>query len=194
MAHFLLARLEIRSRPSGPLPELGLPTDTDCRVQPVPIFRCSSPGTGTLGRPMLCWRWLTLAGRRWSGHRPKNHRNVIIASNPDRYASIIVTALQGKQAEPTASEWILRRALALEAYEHTAAYDDSAISDELHARWIGRPEHSDDASRANRTPSTRYPPGLSPSSPTAFGTCENSHQAAALYADPKAMAACTRRS
>ena len=35
-----------------------------------------------------------------------------------------------------------RQKLALEAFEHTSVYD-GAISEELHSRWIGKPEDFD---------------------------------------------------
>ena len=77
-----------------------------------------------------------------------------------------------------------RQSLALTAFEHTASYD-SAISDELHARWIGRPEdYADKSEQEDRLPDT-----LLASAHKMYNLRygENGHQSAALYIDPKAV-------
>jgi phosphoribosylaminoimidazolecarboxamide formyltransferase/IMP cyclohydrolase len=110
----------------------------------------------------------------------KNHRNVIIACNPQRYDEII-SALKTTNSSDGVS-FDMRRSLALDAYEHTAAYD-SAIADELHARWVGRPELSDDtAVQTTRLPETLLATAVKTHS-LRYG--ENSHQAAAMYTDPR---------
>jgi phosphoribosylaminoimidazolecarboxamide formyltransferase/IMP cyclohydrolase len=107
----------------------------------------------------------------------KNHRNVIIACNPDDYNSVIADlGSDGVSIER-------RRELALKAYEHTASYD-IAIANELATRWVGAPEDSDDTEEQTR----RLPATMTASS-TRMHTLrygENSHQAAALYVSPNA--------
>ena len=110
----------------------------------------------------------------------KNHRNIIIACNPSRYDEIIAELESVSDAQSIGME--LRRSLALDAFEHTAAYD-SAIADELHARWVGRPEWSDETSvQTSRLPATLLASAVKTHS-LRYG--ENSHQAAALYTDPR---------
>jgi phosphoribosylaminoimidazolecarboxamide formyltransferase/IMP cyclohydrolase len=110
----------------------------------------------------------------------KNHRNVIIACNPTRYDEIVSALNSASDVKSIGMD--LRRSLALDAYEHTAAYD-SAIADELHARWIGRPELSDvTAEQTERLPSTLLASAVKTH---ALRYGENSHQAAALYTDPR---------
>ena len=66
----------------------------------------------------------------------KNHQHVLIATNPSPTA----TFFRGPQRRGTHQDvdMQLRQALALEAFEHTAAYD-VAISQELHRRVVGDP-------------------------------------------------------
>ena len=107
----------------------------------------------------------------------KNHRNVIIACDPSDYPSILED-LSGDSVPIQR-----RRELALKAYEHTAAYD-SAIANELAARWVGRPESSDDsAEQTLRMPATMTATAHRMHT-LRYG--ENAHQAAALYVDPGA--------
>jgi phosphoribosylaminoimidazolecarboxamide formyltransferase/IMP cyclohydrolase len=72
----------------------------------------------------------------------------------------------------------------LEAFQHTASYD-SAISDELHARWIGRPETFDDKDEQTRRIPNTLLASANLSHSLRYG--ENGHQAAALYVDPKSI-------
>lgn len=108
----------------------------------------------------------------------KNHRHVLIATNPARYDDVI-EALQSV-AEPALVEMNLRQSLALEAFEHTAAYD-VAIAQELHRRVIGDP--ADGASMEEQR--DRLPQSVLEASHLVntlrYG--ENGHQAAALYVD-----------
>jgi len=111
----------------------------------------------------------------------KNHRNVLIVCDPLNYDEVISTIKQS--ADITKIDLAFRQKLALEAFEHTAAYD-AAISDELHARWVGRPENSADKEiQTQRLPETLLS-SADISHSLRYG--ENSHQAAALYIDPKA--------
>ena len=111
----------------------------------------------------------------------KNHHNVLIVCDPSNYDEVIATI---KDSEDISKIDIsFRQKLALEAFEHTAAYD-AAISDELHARWVGRPEHSEDKEiQTQRLPETLLS-SAHISHSLRYG--ENGHQAAALYIDPKA--------
>ena len=59
----------------------------------------------------------------------KNHQHVLIATNPARYPDLL-SALEQVES-PASVAMDLRQSLALEAFEHTAAYD-VAIAQELH--------------------------------------------------------------
>ena len=77
-----------------------------------------------------------------------------------------------------------RQKLALEAFEHTSVYD-GAISEELHSRWIGKPEDFDEKEQQE----IRLPNSLISTAhklhTLRYG--ENGHQSAGLYIDPKAI-------
>ena len=110
----------------------------------------------------------------------KNHRNVIIVCNPVNYAKVIDELKAAGSSEAVALHF--RQSLALEAFEHTASYD-SAISGELHARWVGRPEAFADKSEQE----LRLPAALLSSAAKVHNLRygENGHQSAAMYIDPK---------
>ena len=112
----------------------------------------------------------------------KNHRNVLIICNPDNYDEVISTIKQSDSVENVNLEF--RQKLALEAFQHTASYD-SAISDELHARWIGRPETFDDKDEQTRRIPNTLLASANLSHSLRYG--ENGHQAAALYVAPKSI-------
>ena len=108
----------------------------------------------------------------------KNHQHVLIATNPRRYNDLLAALQNADNAAEVGME--LRRSLALEAFEHTAAYD-VAIAQELHRRVVGDPaaEPSMEEQR-DKLPNSM----LSAShmvSTLRYG--ENGHQAAALYVD-----------
>ena len=111
----------------------------------------------------------------------KNHRNVLIVCNPDNYSKVIDELHSAGSVNSVSLEF--RQQLALEAFEHTASYD-SAISDELHSRWIGRPE----SYAAKEEQESRLPDTLLASAHKLYNLRygENGHQSAALYLDPKA--------
>ena len=108
----------------------------------------------------------------------KNHRHVLIATNPARYGDVI-EALQSAD-EPALVGMDLRQSLALEAFEHTAAYD-VAIAQELHRRVVGDPTHGVSMEEQR----DRLPRSVLEASHLVdslrYG--ENGHQAAALYVD-----------
>ena len=174
----LLARLESEADRKG-LAELGYP--------PIQIVACNLYPFSDAARQepplddLSLLEMVDIGGPTMVRASAKNHKNVIIASNPARYPSILSALRAAGGAEGVNLD--LRRSLALEAYEHTAAYD-AAISDELHARWIGRPEHTDDTSEQTSRLPTVLLASATKSHSLRYG--ENSHQAAALYTDPKA--------
>jgi phosphoribosylaminoimidazolecarboxamide formyltransferase/IMP cyclohydrolase len=86
----------------------------------------------------------------------KNHANVAVIVNPNRYAEVLDAIRQGGTSES------LRKELALEAFQHTASYD-SAI-----ASWLAG---SDSELTLN----------FSKKSDLRYG--ENSHQSASVYVD-----------
>ncbi|RJU88613.1 MAG: bifunctional phosphoribosylaminoimidazolecarboxamide formyltransferase/IMP cyclohydrolase PurH [Candidatus Poseidoniales archaeon] len=106
----------------------------------------------------------------------KNHQHVLIATNPARYPSLL-NALE-RAENPADVEMSLRQSLALEAFEHTAAYD-VAIAQELHRRTMGDPAtFSSMEEQRDRLPQSIL------SASHQVGTLrygENGHQAAALY-------------
>ena len=108
----------------------------------------------------------------------KNHRHVLIATNPARYGDVI-EALQSVD-EPALVGMDLRQSLALEAFEHTAAYD-VAIAQELHRRVVGDPAQGGSMEEQR----DRLPRSVLEASHLVdslrYG--ENGHQAAALYVD-----------
>ena len=105
----------------------------------------------------------------------KNHRNVVIVCNPEDYDGVL------ESLKTKSMNLDKRRELALKAYEHTASYD-TAISNELAGRWIGKPEDSDDKDvQSSRLPETMTV-ATNLSHHLRYG--ENSHQAAALYVNP----------
>jgi phosphoribosylaminoimidazolecarboxamide formyltransferase/IMP cyclohydrolase len=173
----LLARLESEEDQKG-LEELGYP--------PIQIVACNLYpfSAAAAQKPPLAdadlLEMIDIGGPTMVRASAKNHRNVIIACNPQRYDEII-SALKTTNSSDGVS-FDMRRSLALDAYEHTAAYD-SAIADELHARWVGRPELSDDtAVQTTRLPETLLASAVKTHS-LRYG--ENSHQAAAMYTDPR---------
>ena len=106
----------------------------------------------------------------------KNHQHVLIATNPARYPSLLEALEQAET--PAAVEMELRQSLALEAFEHTAAYD-VAIAQELHRGTTGDPAmFSSMEEQRDRLPQSI----LSASHQVeALRYGENGHQAAALY-------------
>tara|TARA_B110000444_G_scaffold261557_1_gene315281 strand:- start:3544 stop:5187 length:1644 start_codon:yes stop_codon:yes gene_type:complete len=173
----LLARLESEEDQQG-LAELGYPPIqvVACNLYPFSAAAAQQPPL----EDSALLEMIDIGGPTMVRASAKNHRNVIIACNPSRYDEIIAALQAAHDAQSVGMD--LRRSLALDAYEHTAAYD-SAIADELHARWIGRPEWSDDtAEQTTRLPETLLASAVKTH---ALRYGENSHQAAALYTDPR---------
>ncbi len=173
----LLARLESEEDLKG-LAELGYPPIqiVACNLYPFSAAAAQQPPL----EDSALLEMIDIGGPTMVRASAKNHRNVIIACNPSRYDEIVSALHSSPSVQSVGID--LRRSLALDAYEHTAAYD-SAIADELHARWIGRPEKSDvTAEQTARLPSTLLASAVK-THVLRYG--ENSHQAAALYTDPR---------
>jgi len=168
----LLARLEKESDSLG-LKELGYPMIEVVACNLYPFSDAASVEPPMPDSDLL--EMIDIGGPTMVRAAAKNHRNVLIVCNPDDYAGVIQNLQTGNMGLEQ------RQQLALKAYEHTASYD-SAISNELANRWIGRPEESDDTDEQSR----RFPATMTLASNLShqlrYG--ENSHQAAALYIDP----------
>ena len=174
----LLARLESEADRKG-LEQLNYP--------PIQIVACNLYpfSDAALQEPKLedssLLEMIDIGGPTMVRASAKNHRNVLIVCDPSNYDEVISTIKQSPDISTI--DLAFRQKLALEAFQHTASYD-SAISDELHARWIGRPEQSSDKEvQTERLPETLLS-SANISHSLRYG--ENSHQAAALYMDPKA--------
>jgi len=168
----LLARLEKESDSLG-LKELGYPMIEVVACNLYPFSDAASVEPPMPDSDLL--EMIDIGGPTMVRAAAKNHRNVVIVCNPDDYAGVIQNLQTGKM------DLEQRQQLALKAYEHTASYD-SAISNELANRWIGRPEESDDTDEQSRRLPATMTLASNLSHQLRYG--ENSHQAAALYIDP----------
>jgi phosphoribosylaminoimidazolecarboxamide formyltransferase/IMP cyclohydrolase len=113
----------------------------------------------------------------------KNHANVIVCCNPNEYDSILAD-LGEANGKPDGVPMERRKALALQAYEHTASYD-VAIANTLHSRWNGLPEsYVDVAEQAKRHHTTLL---ASANKMSALRYGENAHQSASLYVSNEAL-------
>lgn len=175
----LLARLESDDDRAG-LAELGYGpiSIVACNLYP---FTAAANQEPKLDDPALL-EMIDIGGPTMVRASAKNHRNVITVCNPDNYTKVVEELHSAGSHESVSLTF--RQELALEAFEHTAAYD-AAISDELHARWIGRAESFADKSEQE----IRLPDALIASAAKLhtlrYG--ENGHQSAALYVDPKVV-------
>jgi len=168
----LLARLEKESDSLG-LKELGYPMIEVVACNLYPFSDAASVEPPMPDSDLL--EMIDIGGPTMVRAAAKNHRNVVIVCNPDDYAGVIKNLQTGNMGLEQ------RQQLALKAYEHTASYD-SAISNELANRWIGRPEESDDTDEQSRRLPATMTLASNLSHQLRYG--ENSHQAAALYIDP----------
>ncbi|RAH14103.1 MAG: bifunctional phosphoribosylaminoimidazolecarboxamide formyltransferase/inosine monophosphate cyclohydrolase [Methanobacteriota archaeon] len=107
----------------------------------------------------------------------KNYHNVLSISNPDKYTEII-ELLNQNEGSPLKLSKEYRRKLALETFEHTASYD-VAISKELHKRWIGEANKSEELNQAITKLPNRFLIDSQIKEIMRYG--ENPHQAAAFY-------------
>jgi len=173
----LLARLESEEDRKG-LAELGYsPINiVACNLYPFSDAASQEP---KLDDPELL-EMIDIGGPTMVRASAKNHRNVIIICNPQNYDKVIEELKSAGDATSVGLEF--RQMLALEAFEHTASYD-SAISEELHSRWIGSPESYDlKEQQDEKMPETLLSAALKLHN-LRYG--ENGHQAAALYINPK---------
>jgi len=168
----LLARLEKESDSLG-LKKLGYPMIEVVACNLYPFSDAASVEPPMPDSDLL--EMIDIGGPTMVRAAAKNHRNVVIVCNPDDYAGVIKNLQTGNMGLEQ------RQQLALKAYEHTASYD-SAISNELANRWIGRPEESDDTDEQSRRLPATMTLASNLSHQLRYG--ENSHQAAALYIDP----------
>lgn len=106
----------------------------------------------------------------------KNHANVAIVVEPSRYADIIESLGQGGTSQAQ------RRALAANAFAHTARYDSAVaewFASELSSQWQSEAGQSSE----NQTKNPGFPPKFTIQGELLnflrYG--ENSHQAAAIY-------------
>ena len=170
----LLCRLENEKDAAG-LSELGYPMIevVACNLYPFSDAAATQPPLDDLDLLEM----VDIGGPTMVRASAKNHVNVVITCDPQDYPSVLQELSSGKVSLET------RRSLALKAYEHTAGYD-SAIANELAARWVGRPEDSDDTvEQTSRLPDTM---SVAAHKMHTLRYGENSHQAAALYVDPGA--------
>ena len=168
----LLARLEKESDANG-LKELGYPMIeiVACNLYPFSDAASTDPPLEDLDLLEM----IDIGGPTMVRAAAKNHRNVVIVCNPEDYDGVL------ESLKTKSMNLDKRRELALKAYEHTASYD-TAISNELAGRWIGKPEDSDEKDvQSSRLPATMTV-ATNLSHHLRYG--ENSHQAAALYVDP----------
>ena len=173
----LLARLESDEDRIG-LAELGYGpiSVVACNLYPFSTAASQEP---RLNDPDLL-EMIDIGGPTMVRASAKNHRNVIIVSNPDNYSKVVEELNAAGSTDAVSRTF--RQQLALEAFEHTAAYD-AAISNELHSRWIGRPEsYAEKSEQEIRLPETLI---ASAEKLHTLRYGENGHQAAALYIDPK---------
>ena len=169
----LLARMH-QSKDADELDSLG--------YTPIPVVACNLyPFSDAASqRPPLpdadLLEMIDIGGPTMVRASAKNHQHVLIATNPQRYTMIIQAI--ASVGDVSAVDAQLRKTLALEAFEHTAAYD-VAIAQELHRRFHGDPTHHSTVDEQSK----RFPQQIFGSSDLVktlrYG--ENSHQAAALY-------------
>ncbi len=170
----LLCRLENEKDAAG-LSELGYPMIevVACNLYPFSDAAATQPPLDDLDLLEM----VDIGGPTMVRASAKNHVNVVITCDPQDYPSVLQELSSGKVSLET------RRSLALKAYEHTSSYD-SAIANELAARWTGRPEDSDDTEEQTRRLPNTISVAAHKMQTLRYG--ENSHQAAALYVDPGA--------
>lgn len=109
----------------------------------------------------------------------KNHRHVLVATNPDRYEAIVDALREASDVD--AIDPSFRRTLALEAFQHTAMYD-AIIAAELHRRYVGDATTVQGSEAQQPLLADQVLEGYIDRRALRYG--ENAHQAAALYTSP----------
>ena len=172
----LLARLEME-KDAKMLGELGYPMIEIVACNLYPFAEASSQQPPLSDADLL--EMVDIGGPTMVRASAKNHRNVLIASNPNQYQSIVEHLKQANSASEVPMDF--RRQLALAAYEHTAAYDSNIVN-EFHKRWIGSPEQFKGLENQKDKFHNTLSVNAELASVLRYG--ENGHQGAALYVNP----------
>lgn len=170
----LLARMQQESDREG-MKNLGYTPITlvACNLYPFTMAAAQNP---PLAEDSLL-EMIDIGGPTMVRASAKNHANVIVCCNPNEYDSILGDLREAK-GMPNGVPMERRKALALQAYEHTASYD-VAIANTLHSRWNGLPESYEDVVEQAKRHHTTLLASANKMSPLRYG--ENAHQSASLY-------------
>lgn len=114
-----------------------------------------------------CVEQIDIGGPSMVRAAAKNHPSVAVVTDPAAYEHVVAAAADG------GFTLAQRRALATEAFRHTAAYDTAV------ATWLG--EQQRDSGAEEEFPTWR---GMSLNLKNTLRYGENPHQSAALYTDP----------
>ena len=172
----LLARLELE-KDATMLAELGYPMIEIVACNLYPFAQASKQEPRLEDSELL--EMVDIGGPTMVRAAAKNHRNVIIVSNPAQYQDVIEKLKQGGKVSLD-----FRRELALAAYEHTAAYDSNIVN-EFHDRWVGSPEKFKGLELQKDKFHNTLSVNAELSQVLRYG--ENGHQGAALYVNPSAQ-------
>lgn len=172
----LLARLELE-KDATMLAELGYPMIEIVACNLYPFAQASKQEPRLEDSALL--EMVDIGGPTMVRAAAKNHRNVIIVSNPAQYQGVIEKLKQGGEVSLD-----FRRELALAAYEHTAAYDSNIVN-EFHDRWVGSPEKFKGLELQKDKFHNTLSVNAELSQVLRYG--ENGHQGAAMYVSPSAQ-------
>ncbi len=166
---------------AGLLADMRLPTHAEAlgslNIAPFDLLVVNLyPFTETVASgasPDDCVEQIDIGGPAMIRAAAKNHESVAVVTDPTRYPWVLEQAAQGGV---TLAE---RRALAAEAFRHTASYDVAVAS------WMGNVLAPDPATTTDGVP-VPFPGwvGMTARRRSVLRYGENPHQAAALYADP----------
>ena len=174
----ILARLENNKDKEG-LDDLGYEPIKLVAVNLYPFSESASQDPPLADSDLL--EMVDIGGPTLLRASAKNHKNVLVVSNPNKYDEIINLLNSGK-GDPLNINLEYRRKLALETFEQTASYD-VAISKELHKRWIGVANEHFELEEAIKKFPKRFQVDTEIKDIMRYG--ENPHQAAAFYQNPK---------
>ena len=174
----ILARLENNKDKEG-LEDLGYEPIKLVAVNLYPFSESASQDPPLADSDLL--EMIDIGGPTLLRASAKNHKNVLVVSNPNKYDEIINLLNLGK-GNPLNINLEYRRKLALETFEQTASYD-VAISKELHKRWIGVANEHFELEEAIKKFPQRFQVDSEIKDIMRYG--ENPHQAAAFYKNPK---------
>ena len=166
---------------AGLLADMRLPTHAEALdsldIAPFDLLVVNLyPFTSTVASgasPDDCVEQIDIGGPAMIRAAAKNHESVAVVTDPTRYAWMLAQAAAGGV---TAAD---RRALAAEAFRHTASYDVAVAS------WMGDVLAPDTGTTSDGTPAP-FPGwvGTTARRRAVLRYGENPHQAAALYGDP----------